>query len=610
MNASPITLDKSLNTDVAGDFGAIGIRVVVLNSKMPTASESDETEILDLDPEELIEESAAKRPIDGYLESPKRGKYCCVFLVNGQRQHAWDNTFIIRDLELKYLRNRMMVIVDIDGLFPESIAKLMQGSRHQFYDGEVLHAITRRVIDTLKGDPDLIRLEEEAEQELSSLKSGDETVKAALDQLIDSHHSASARFAHGHVKAGASTREDAAGGSLPQNIHIVVEGSADRGEPAEGPYLAVVPDLSTIRLRSGERRDLRLELMPAEGELEKLEVTTNPPIPELEIVVDKRAARADAGLTFIEPEEFDEDQFPVHALLKVVAIAKGYAEPRIVERPVIVTAHQDPVCRRPRPQPVLLEVPTFLRVTSRQPMHMVTGGPDLHIKLRWDGKDDLVVGEKPTWLFSIRSLSGHNIAQSSFTAPADGKFELLLRVPEGVAPGERISGVVEAEGPARSLAAEFEVEVVNHPSSRRIESKLTGGAQRSPPYKLSYVTQDNWDSETCWNAGVWTIDDPGAFQLPTANEPLTLLINQDYGAFAQFREELTARRLAESTIHERLTRYTSHVAFHLWQMHKFSEDHRKGKIEEADQGNQYTEDEMRAEIRRVASTLLQLTRLT
>lgn len=610
MNASPVTLDKSLSTDVGEGFGAIGIRVVVLNSKIQATAASGETEILDLEPEELIEEGATKRPIDGYLESPKRGKYCCVFLVNGQRQHAWDNTFIIRDLELKYLRNRMMVIVDIDGLFPESIAKLMQGSRHQFYDGEVLHAITRRVIDTLKGDPDLIRLEKEAEQELSSLKSGDEVVKAALDQLIDSHHSSSARVAHGHAKAGASTREDAAGGSLPQNVHMVVEGSAALGEAAEGPYLAVVPDLSTIRLRSGDRRDLRFELTPAEGELEKFQVTTNPPVPELEMLVDKRAVGADVGLTFIEPEEFDEDQFPVHAVLKVVAIAKGYAEPRIVERPIIVTAHQDPIDRNPKPQPVLLEVPTTLRVTSRQPMQMVAGGPDLHIKLRWNGKDDLVVGENPTWQFSIRSLSGHDIAKSSFTAPTGGKFELLLRVPEGIAPGERVSGVVEAAGPAEPLAAGFEVEVVEPPSSRRVESKLTGGAQRSPPYKLSYVTKEDWASETCWNAEAWTHNDPGAFQLPTANEPLTLLINQDYGAFAQFREELTARRLAEATIHERLTRYTSHVAFHLWQMHKFSEDHRKGKIEEADQGNQYTEDEMREEIRRVASTLLQLTRLT
>jgi len=32
------------------------------------------------------------------------GKECIVFLVNGQRQEAWDNTFIQRELGFKYLR--------------------------------------------------------------------------------------------------------------------------------------------------------------------------------------------------------------------------------------------------------------------------------------------------------------------------------------------------------------------------------------------------------------------------------------------------------------------------------------------------------------------------
>lgn len=610
MNASAVTLDKSLNTDVGDSYGAIAIRVVVMNNKIQSAPSTQDVDVLDLEPDEIIEVGTAKRPIDSYLESPKRGKFCCVFLVNGQRQHAWDNTFIIRDLELKYLRNRMIVIVDIDGLYPESIAKLMQGSRHQFYDGEVLHAITRRVVDTLKGDPDLIRLEEEAEQELSSLKSGDEVVKAALDQLIDSHHASSTRTAHGHSKAGASTREDAAGGSLPQSIHIVVEGAAELGESVEGPFLTISPDLSTIRLKAEKRRDLQFELKSGVAELEKIQVTTTPLVPELEVVVEKGIRDAAVGLTFVEPEGFDEDHYPVHASLKVVAIAHGFAEPRIVERPLIITADQDVVERKPRPPIVLLDIPTTLRVSSRQPMQMLSTGPDLHVKLRWNGKDELVSGDAPTWQFAVRSLSGHDITRSSFTVPDGGRFELLLRVPEGIAAGERVTGVVEAVGPGGPLSAEFEVDVIDPPTPRRIESKLTGGSQRSPPYKLTYVTKEQWATPTCWNTAEWTKDDPGAFQSPTSNEPLTLLINQDYALFAEFREELTARRLAESTIHERTTRYTSHVAYHLWQMHTFSENLRKGNIEEVDASNQFTEDEMKEEIRRVASTLLLLTRLS
>ena len=85
----------------------------------------------DVEPDEVLPDTD-KRPTATFLEEPKRGRQCCVFLINGQRQHAWDNQFVVRDLELKYLRNRMIVVVDCDGLKPEAIAHLMQGSRNQF----------------------------------------------------------------------------------------------------------------------------------------------------------------------------------------------------------------------------------------------------------------------------------------------------------------------------------------------------------------------------------------------------------------------------------------------------------------------------------------------
>ena len=83
---SDFALDKSLEMDVAENFGSIGIRVVVLNNKSQSVSTAEESEVLDLDPDEIIDEGTPKRPIDGYLESPKRGKYCCVFF--GKRATA------------------------------------------------------------------------------------------------------------------------------------------------------------------------------------------------------------------------------------------------------------------------------------------------------------------------------------------------------------------------------------------------------------------------------------------------------------------------------------------------------------------------------------------
>lgn len=234
-------LDKSLNTALNEGYGTITIRVVVLEKGMApapapgTAAESP----VDAAPDEVIPDTD-KRPTATFLEEPKRGRQCCVFLINGQRQHAWDNQFIVRDLDLKYLRNRMIVVVDCDGLKPEAIAQLMQGSRHQFFEGNIYFALESRVVATLKGDPDLRRLEEEAEDDISSLQAGDEAVKAALDQLIEAHDDAASHASHGHTQAGEASRAEGVGGTLVQTQNVVVE--ANVGQVASEPVLAIRPD--------------------------------------------------------------------------------------------------------------------------------------------------------------------------------------------------------------------------------------------------------------------------------------------------------------------------------------------------------------------------------
>src|SRR5437588_294044 len=145
-------LDKSLDTALSEGYGTIVIRVVVMEKGMAPAPapKSVGESPADIAPDEVLPDDD-KRPTSSFLEEPKRGRQCCVFLINGQRQHAWDNQFIVRDLELKYLRNRMIVVVDCDGLKPETIAQLMQGSRHQFFEGNVYFDLESRVLATLKG---------------------------------------------------------------------------------------------------------------------------------------------------------------------------------------------------------------------------------------------------------------------------------------------------------------------------------------------------------------------------------------------------------------------------------------------------------------------------
>ncbi len=234
-------LDKTLDTSLMEGHGNITIRVVVLAKPEATgaAPSADDTPV-NVGQDEVLPDKD-KRANATFLEEPKRGKQCCVFLINGQRQHAWDNAFIQRDLNLKYLRNRMVVVVDCDGLKPRAISELMRGHRLQFYEGDVYGCLEQRVIATLKGDPDLRRLEEEAEDDISSLEAGDEAVKAALDQLIDQHHDAASRTKHGVMQPGHESRLDSGTGTATLLQSVVVENDHETGVAAPDPVLQCAP---------------------------------------------------------------------------------------------------------------------------------------------------------------------------------------------------------------------------------------------------------------------------------------------------------------------------------------------------------------------------------
>lgn len=610
MNAVNMELDKAIPSQQVDDYGAIGIRVVVLNkstaSTAPAQSdeEADEAE-LDLDP---ADDPKVKNPVDSFLEAPgTRGKLCCVFLINGQRQHAWDNSFITRDLEFKYLRNRMLIIVDVDAMRPEAIADLMQGSRHQFKEGKVYAALQRRLIDVLKGDPDLVKLEDEAEQDVLSLKSGDEVVRQALDELIDSHHDAGDHSVHGDLQPGNDTRNEFLPGGLKQTQRTVLRSDDAELDPAEQPVLVMAPDNQSIRLHPGEDKTVRfvpspMEFMPT---LERFVVTAYPPVQNLHL---KQVIRQDGvavELVFNETEGMDDDEYPIETTLKGVATFKDVQDSRTCERRLFITPRREPsgktrAKREPKP---LLENPTSLRVTSHPPIRMVAGGPDVHVKLKWDGKDELAAGDSPVWKFRATVNAKQDLVPS-FTEPKDGKFQLLLRAPDDLPVGDTLRVNIEALGPGNvSLSATCELIVVEPLTPRRLTLVAPGGAQRKPPYVLRIVRKEDWGSETCWGSRAWSSEDPAAFQAPTQNQPLVLLINEDAGMLLDAQERMVAKKRAESTIEQRNRKYQSHIAFHLWQMYRWQKE-----AMEAPEGTVKvpSEEDFRTEIRRVAGTLLQL----
>ncbi|TGQ36509.1 hypothetical protein [Mesorhizobium sp. M00.F.Ca.ET.216.01.1.1] len=596
-----VAYQQSLFDDLHGiDMGTIDIRVTVLPAKSKK-KDAEDTPVVPLDAasDEQFALDKSLTPLGSYLETSKGGKRCCVFLVNGQRQESLDNTFIIQELGFKYLRNRMMIAVDVDGLAQSAIGRLMQGSRQGFYRGDVWNAMQKRIIATLKQDPDLVRLEEEAERQVSELSAGDEKVKNTLDQLINSHHD------HGwHNLSGAGAAAGGNGDDLGQTSTatggVVVLLQPDRGAIADFPVLISKPSASAIRLQPNHPRDVIILSQPAGhwSALAQFDVLPDRTVPELEIKKERLDDRGKISLLFREKPEVEAD-YPIRATLTVTATFNGIKEPRQLEMRVVVAPE------RPAPVPILLDVPTKLRVTSRLPIRVQRGAADTHVGLRWDGKDQLLSGDPAAWHLKARLIEGAGTLKYSFSDPTSGRFGLLISPDPIWNAGDSLWIEVTAIGPNEAtLSTDFLADVVEAPEKpiplapRLIDSNVPFGSIRRPPYDLRYITRDDY-SEECWGGKPWTDDDPGYFREPTDKAPLILIINTDMAVFKDYNKFLVAKGITEGEIDRRRTKYNSHVAYHLYQMYQSTLDDKEGDFDSA-------EERRRAEIQRVAMTLVKL----
>src|SRR5665213_500725 len=585
------------------DLGTISIRVFVLPAKRKKDGATQSALPLDVEEgEEFMLDEKGATPVSSYLEAG-RGKRCVVYLVNGQRQEFDDNGFIVQDLGFRYLRARMMVMVDVDGLAQEAIGKLMQGSRQGFYRGAVREAITKRIIATLKDDPDLVRLELEAEEAVSELSAGDEKVKQTLNQLIDSHHDKGRSFVEGLGSAGDAHSGDELGFKTVVKGGVVTLLPPSVGQASDYPVLTSQPAASIVRLRPNQPREIAIKSIPSGhwAAISQFAVEGDSRVLELNVKHEKLEDHGKLTLLFNAGEDFDGDEYPVRATVKVTARFNGIAEPRRLDLSVVIKP--DVI----KPEPKLLDDPIKLKVTSRQPVVVRRGETDTHVKLRWDGKDRLLTDDVPMWKMQARLLgqSGQQ-PEMNFSDPSAGRFSLLISPRPEWQPGQRLAFEVTAIAPSgRQLITSFDADVVEPPppseeeekGPRLVDGEFKTGAVRRPPYELKTITRDEYD-QPCWNDEEWTDEDAGAFLRPTERAPLILIINQDLAVLRDFRHAL-AKRNTEQDVQRKLNKYTSHIAFHLYQMYQETIGKKDDDVDVADAAR-------RAEVRRVAMTMIKL----
>ncbi len=587
-----------------GEYGSISIRVVVLPKKKDKERAEEapaEVDLLDLGEGEILPEMGPT-PVSSYLEAGKGGKQCCVFLVNGHRQDSLDNSFIIQ-LGFKYLRNRMMIVVDVDGLTPEALGKLMQGNRQDFYKGEIWDAMLRELVATLKDDPDLDRLEEAAEEEVSELQAGDEKVKHTLDQLIDSHHEHGLHVAVGAGISGSADSDENLGIQTVNTDGVVSLLPPSEGVSADYPVLVSQPASSQVRLRPNQEREIVVKSMPSNAwpALAELTVEGDPTVPELKVEQERLGGGVKLRLQFEEPENPDADQYPIRAEIRVTARFNGIKEPRRLRLQMFVKPDVEP------PEPVLNDPPTWLRVSSREPVKIKMTDADTHVRLRWDGRDSLATGPSPRWVFQARVLDSEGPQPMvNFSQPSRGKFSLLISPrPEWEVGQEMTFSVVATDGHGTTLDTKFQAVVVpvekpTPKEPRQVQEDVATGSIRRPPYELKYIGRAEWGAGTCWGGADWTEYDPGCFQEPTERSPLTLIINTDMSALRDHKQLLTReKKLAESEIERRINKYTSHVSYHLYQMYEAA-------TKSSDEDAGVREERYSAEIRRVSLTLIKL----
>jgi hypothetical protein len=291
------------------------------------------------------------------------------------------------------------------------------------------------------------------------------------------------------------------------------------------------------------------------------------------LVFEQGADRASLTVTFTEPEDMDEEEYPFNSTITAFAKFAGHETLRMLQVPVVIVRPRKVGKRKPR---VLRPDPTYLRVATRQPIPLVSGGPTKHVRLIWDGEDSLVVGDPAVWVFSARCISLDSFPRPGISHSGGGRVDILVDTPHGFIAGALLNFEVRAVGPEGKT---FTVPFVGHvldpnASTPGVSPQLVTAnppdsvGQRRPPYKVVPIKEDQWKEQECWDGGDWTAEDVGCFSEPTDTAPLILVLNEDFGPIRAFCDDMVKRNLAESYIEAQKTKYYSTVAYHLYLMYR------------------------------------------
>jgi hypothetical protein len=436
-------------------------------------------------------------------------------------------------------------------------------------------------------------------------------VKNKLDQLIEGHHAAAEADGPG---SGDLAGTQIGAGTLFANESakklVVVKGDSDTGIAAEFPVLVMEPSMVALRIHHGEsvRFAVLAEPMADWAEVQDFTARIQPEVPGLKVESDECQDRAMLELSYEEPADVEDEEYPISTQLVVFAKFKDRADPRMLKLPVVVVG---PKKKRTKRERILRPDPTYLRVVSRQPVKLNPGGPTLHVKLVWDGEDSLLAGSPAPWGFRARCLSLATYPAIGFSFGRQGRLAALVDTPPGLIVGSELEFEVQAVGPGgKILSTRFKGRVEDPQQQevlgpRKVSDQAPGAVgRRRPPYTLIYINEEKWDEVGCWVDSSWNANDVGCFHDATDAAPLILMLNEDFGMSKTYFASLIGR-LEEATIEERKSRYYSHVAYHMYQMYQAYKKRLDDSARDVDTKPPDFAD-LRAEVNRIGTTLIKM----
>ena len=340
-----------------------------------------------------------------------------------------------------------------------AMAEIIQGSRQGLFESKVYFTIRDRIIQTLKTDPQLKKLQIEAEQKILEMQTGDEAVKSKLDQLIEGHHAAAHADGPGNGDAGPHSTEAPHFSVGARTQDVVVMGQPSLGLDSELPVLTTDPAHRGGAHAPGQSKAVTIIAWPREewANLEDFQVQFATAVDGLTFEETCGTDCSNITIRFDEADDFDDEDYPVQGELQAFARFKGRAETRMLTLPVVVTKKKDKTEKVPIE---LLDEPTYLKVKSRQPIKIVPGGPAVHVKLEWTQGTAHPQHQRP-WKFNARCVTLSTFPKIGFASMSDGRLELVLYPPHGMLTNTQLEFEVIATGPDdKQLPATFRAMVV------------------------------------------------------------------------------------------------------------------------------------------------------